>query len=202
MSEQKSKYGHLTLNWFEDIINRLGGEEGAERFKRGELVLVPATKPEFPVWKTVRLGIYKNADGYRKALKKAGLRLSDWASDMMGKSAFTCAKQGTELDLVRLTVAELGFKDGARYADICAKALELGLGLCPAEVGPALRLQYDDQPRDEWVRVGMEAITDSDGSLSIFAVGYGSDGLWLGGIRGRPGSVYYAVYRFVFVRRK
>lgn len=34
-----NKYGHRTLNWFEAIVNKLDGEEGAERFLRGELVL-------------------------------------------------------------------------------------------------------------------------------------------------------------------
>ena len=30
-----SKYGHLPLNWFEDLVNRLGGEAMADDFKRG-----------------------------------------------------------------------------------------------------------------------------------------------------------------------
>lgn len=30
-----SKYGHLSLNWFEDLVNRLGGEAMADDFKRG-----------------------------------------------------------------------------------------------------------------------------------------------------------------------
>ncbi|MBI2035667.1 MAG: hypothetical protein HYT12_03210 [Candidatus Liptonbacteria bacterium] len=32
-----SKYGHREHNWFEAIVNRLGGEEAAESFLRGEL---------------------------------------------------------------------------------------------------------------------------------------------------------------------
>ena len=65
-----------------------------------------------------------------------------------------------------LSVKELGFNDGAYYKDICTKALELGLELCPAEVGPALRLVYKDQSRGEWLRIAMEAITGSDGAAS------------------------------------
>lgn len=33
-----SKYGHKPGNWFEAIVNKMGGEEQAERFLRGELV--------------------------------------------------------------------------------------------------------------------------------------------------------------------
>ena len=40
---EKSKYGHRAINWFEAIGNKLGGEEGAERFLRGELAVVAKT---------------------------------------------------------------------------------------------------------------------------------------------------------------
>lgn len=39
-----SKYGHRTVNWFEAIVNKLGGEEGAEAFLRGELVVSKPTR--------------------------------------------------------------------------------------------------------------------------------------------------------------
>ena len=39
-----AKYGHRTLNWFEDIVNRMGGEERAERFCRDELILVESER--------------------------------------------------------------------------------------------------------------------------------------------------------------
>lgn len=34
-----SKYGHRPHNWFEAIVNKMGGEENAEKFLRGELVI-------------------------------------------------------------------------------------------------------------------------------------------------------------------
>ena len=60
-----------------------------------------------------------------------------------------------------LSVLELGFYRSAKYKDLCAKAPELGLQLCAAEVGPALRLSYQDQPGGERLRIAMKAITDS-----------------------------------------
>lgn len=35
-----NKYGHRTYNWFEAIVNKLGGEEAAERFLRGEPTVI------------------------------------------------------------------------------------------------------------------------------------------------------------------
>lgn len=191
---------NLTFGQMNAIVKLLGGEQGALRFMRGELKLVEAQPREFAIWKTVKLGTCKSPEEYRKALKKAGRRIGNWGDDILGR--ITCSQDEVDLDLVVMSVGDLGFKDGARYADICTKAVELGLELCPAEVGPALRLQYGDQTRGEWVLIAMEAITDRDGDRHIFDVERGSDGLWLGAGRGRPDFVWFAGGRFVFARRK
>jgi hypothetical protein len=102
------------------------------------------------VLKTIKLGACKTSEEYRKALEEAAYRVGDWGNDILGKTA--CAQEETEVDLVAPSVKELGFNDGAYYKEICTKALELGLELCAAEVGPALRLVYKDQSRGEWLR--------------------------------------------------
>ena len=145
----------------------------------------------------------KDADGFRKALKKADCNIGDWGNDILGKPAFTVAPQETEVELVVVSVAELGFNEGATRADIYKRANELGLDLCPNEVGPQLRLQYKDQPKDEWLLIAMEPITDSDGDLGVFGVRRDGDGAqWLHAYYGLPGSFWLADYRWVFVRRK
>jgi hypothetical protein len=107
-----------------------------------------------------------------------------------------------ELDLVVVSVAELGFPDGATLKDIYAKAKTFDLELCPCEVGPQLRLQYMDQPNGEWLLVAMEPITDSDGDPRVFDVGRGGRGRWLRARYGYPGIVWSGSSRWVFVRRK
>ena len=49
----------------------------------------------------------------------------------------------------------------ARYDRICTCAIEIGLELCPVEVGPQLRLQYPIQPCSEQLTIATEAIRDS-----------------------------------------
>jgi len=127
------------------------------------------------------------------------MRISDWANDIIGKPAFSVATEKTDVDLVVVSVAELGFPKGATLRDIYATAKKRGLELCPNEVGPQLRLQYKDQPKDEWLIVGMEPITDSDGDLDLFSVGHFSDGLWLDTSDDYPDGVWHEDYRFVFV---
>ena len=144
--EKAMKYGELTLGQVEAIVNKLGGMDGVQRFLRGELVIKP-TECTFKTWKTIKLGTgLKTADDFRKALKKADCNISDWANDIIGKSAFSVSPEEVDAELVVVSVAELGFKNGATCADIYKRAEELGLALCPNEVGPQLRLQYKDQP--------------------------------------------------------
>lgn len=194
------KYANLDLGTIEAVVNKLGGMDGVKRFLSGELA-VKAAEHVFALWKTIKLGTgLITADDFRRALKAGNCRIGDWGNDILGMRAFTAAGKETEVDLVVLSVAELGFKDGAYRKDIYRQALKLGLELCPAEVGPQLRLQYKDQPNGEWLRIAMEPIAGSGGFLRVFSVVRGRDGLWLSGDYGNPDFFWFSSYRWVFVR--
>ena len=153
--------------------------------------------PELKVWKTISLGAYKSSEAYEQKLEEKGFRIGDWARKILQK--ITVSQTVVKLDLCVMTVAELGFKGNARYDAICARIVEIGGQLCPAEVGPALRLLYEDQPYGEWNLIAMEAIKDSDDDLEVFAVGHDGDDRWLRAYYGRPDRLYYPDSRVVFV---
>ncbi len=197
------KYGELNLGQIEAVVNKLGGIDGVQRLLSGETVVKMAEQPNSPVWKTIKLGTgLKTAKDFRKALKKSGNLIGDWVDDILGKPVFTASDTEKEVDLVNVSVAELGFKDGAIRKDIYGRALELGLELCPAEVGPQLRLQYADQPKGEWLRIAMKPITDSDGDLFVFAVGHDYGERLLHGDRAHPGRFWDGGSRWCFLRSK
>lgn len=58
---------------------------------------------------------------------------------------FTTSNTKYSLQTVELTVIDLGFPDGATTAPLFKRASELGLELCPLELGPQLRLGYLEQ---------------------------------------------------------
>ena len=192
------KYGELNLGQVEAVVNKLGGMEGVKRFLSCETVIQVA-EHKFKTWKTIKLGTgLKTADDFREVLKDNGFKVSGWANDILGKSAFTVATEGIEVDLVKVTVAELGFKKGARRDQIYERAKELGLELCPPEVGPQLRLQYHDQPNGEWLFIGMEPIADSVGDLNVFYVKRNDSELWLNSDWSNPGNVWNPDDQWVF----
>jgi len=160
--------------------------------------IVNKASMSFPVFKTVTLGAYDSIKAYRKALKEAGFRIGDWASDILDK--IQVSRERVQLDLVKVTVKDLGFTESASLKQIYAKAKELDLEMCPAEVGPALRLAYVDQSYGEWIYIAMEPITVSDGHLRLFEVSHDDDAPWLFSAYGGPDDIWLLGSSFVFVR--
>jgi len=86
----------------------------------------------------------------------------------------TTLKNKEKIDLVRLTVADLGFEGSATIDQINQRAEELGLELCPPEVAPHFRLSYlKEQPGGDSLYIGMKpiAIPSHDDDLSVFRLG-------------------------------
>ena len=178
-----------------DLLEKLSDPEWVEALRK----FLRKQNPWPEVWKTIQIETYSSIAELRQALVDAGCRISDWADGILAKMAL--ATEQMSIDLVIVTVAELGFPNGATLNQIYKAALKKGYLLCPSEVGPQLRLQYADQPMREWLLVAMEPISDSYGVLSVFNVERDGDALWLSGFYGGPGGFYYPERRLV-LRRK
>jgi hypothetical protein len=99
-----------------------------------------------------------------------------------------------------LSARNLGIQaETAQVADIYARARTFGFRLAPAEVGPQLRLQYQDQPVGEVLHIGMEPLTTQRGQSVIFVVANGAEGLMLIGQDVGAGEVPSSI-RFLFLR--
>ncbi len=156
------------------------------------------------VWKTIRLGTgLKTVEEFRNAMKKNGTHIRGYANDIFGRCNLIVATQEKEVDLVRPSVEELGFKNGATLDTIYGRAPELGFRLCPMEVGPQLCLQYES--KGERYNIAMSAITFwSGGRLGgtehfIFHC-EGESKLSLRVTEGHPGRFHLSHDRFVFIK--
>lgn len=124
-------------------------------------------------WKPIKLGLYRETRTLGIALEQAGCVVGSDADAMLNSGAFPLAHAPREIDLVVVSVAQLGFPREASRAAIFARVKDLGLQLCPPEVGPLLRLQYPEQPPGEFLRVAMEPVRLANGELQDFIVGNG-----------------------------
>lgn len=109
-----------------------------------------------------------------------------------------------QIALVRLKVRDLGdeFKNGATTEQIYARAEELGLELCPDEVGPYQRIKDTEQPLGNWYSIAMKQFTDRDGGPDVFDLEHREDGLWLNDNWARPGFRWSPGHELMFRLRK
>lgn len=159
----------------------------------------------FPEGKVVRESVVaggKTGKQYEQVLEQRGINISGWAKDMMGKPEFVTLRRSEKIDLVRLSVGGLGFTDNPTTDQLYQKAQELGLELCPPEVGPELRLKYQDQPLYERTYIGMKQIADSDGDPNVFELFRDEGGAWLDVGWTDPDSHWDLASQFVFRLRK
>jgi hypothetical protein len=153
-----------------------------------------------PVWKTITVGTFATSFALRNALDAAGCGIGDSAEEILARPAFTLSHTKTDVELIAVSAAELGFQtDTASLADIYARAQKLGFGLAAAEVALQLRLQYFDQPIGEFL-IGMEPIKTWKGEPVILTVANGGAGLILIGRDGSADAEIPVAYRFLFVR--
>jgi len=154
---------------------------------------------QIPVWKRITLGTYRGVDAVREAFDAQRLGIGDSANEILGRPAFRFSRTRTDLDLVVVTIADLGFAGGATLAEIHRQALQVGLHLCPAEVGPILRLAYLDQRVGEFLHIAMEPVATYRGDLVDLTIANGGAGLLMVGGDGNPGLKVAPSSKFIFV---
>jgi len=155
-----------------------------------------------PTWKTIQVGNVANRSAFLAALDAADCGVGDAVQDIFVRPEFTVSALKAELDLVLVSVAELGVTiDRPPLARIYGRALRLGLALAPPETGPQLRLQYFDQPLGEFLNLGMDPISGRNGEMDIFVVANGGAGLLLLSQDASARMQFFLSSQFVFVRQ-
>jgi hypothetical protein len=141
----------------------------------------------------------KSKEQLRAVLEQKNISITQWADDLLKSKDFTTSSTPESAELVRLTVEGLGFPQGATTDEIYAKAAELGLELCPAEVGPQLRLSYTG---NEWMYIAMKQIAGRDGRPHVFYLNEDDGELKLHANYALPHHRWPSDYQFVFRLRK
>ena len=137
-------------------------------------------------------------------LNKAGLEL--FANDR-----FTPSEGSSTLETIEITVANLGFPQGTTIDRIYERAVQLGMSLCPLELGPHLRLQHRDQPEGHVghppsqhrappgsLTIASRHISEDDDVPKGFYLRRIDGVLWLRGYRSGPEHIWNQEDHFVF----
>lgn len=198
-----SKYGHKPHNWFEAIVNKLGGEEAAEKFLRGELaVSEPARR-----WREQNGVIYFSVTSngmtgpqWIEHFEKKGIQLPKLAKDVLLSSKFK-PTNGVTTEIAVLK--GMLFEDNDRItSNIRAKADKRKFAKPNAELGCLIRDMFTDKEIEAmglvWIVAMHEPIEDSDGDLSLLGMCRAVDGHWLDAYFGKPSHGWNRVSGFAF----
>lgn len=171
-------------------------------FQLAQLEHIYTSFPEGRVKKSELIIGGKTKEELVQALRENNIKISDYAKDMLNNPDFITQPNPEQINLVRLSVSALGFQNSATVAEIYQRAEELGLNLCPAEVGPYQRLEDKDQPLNRWYWVAMKQITDRNGYALVFFLNRYDSGLWLINSWANPDYRWNPSYEFMFRLRQ
>ncbi len=153
--------------------------------------------PEIKILRTTLELQPKTPQQYETEITHLGYSISSGAKHML--EHMKPLEQSETIDIVSFTLRQLGFTENTPYSKIKERALELGLKLCPPQVGPELRTMYTDQPNGTYKLVAMESLPDQNGSPRIWHVNRRDDGsTWLFGNVGQDDNIWLPDYEFVF----
>lgn len=186
------KYPNITLGRVEAVWNKLGGEEGVERFLRGELTVIETTRN----WREQDGVIYftVTSDGatglaWIERLESKGFHIGDYAKQVLRSPDFK-PTNGVTTEIAVLK--GMLFEDSKRITkNIRSTAHEREWVAPNAEVACLIREMFTDGEIKAmglaWITVMHEPINDSDGGPSLLYVSRHGDGRWLGTSNGGPG---------------
>lgn len=129
----------------------------------------------FPIWRTITIGERSIAE-LRRDFDREKINFSIYAYAMFRELPDS---EREKIDLVKIKIKDLGFKKFPTTRALFTRAKKMKLSLCPAEVGMVLRLDYMNQPMDDWFYIGMKPILGENNILRVFHIARSDEGRWL-----------------------
>jgi len=167
---------------------------------------VPGSGDRKDHWRTVVVGRHDNMEALRQDLERRHAVISADVLSIFNNSFFYLYGTPTAFELVRYRVEELGFKphDAVTLLQIVNEALKRGLYPVPPEVAMQLRLDYADQPTDEYLYVNTNDIWSLTGNAGcLFELANHDGRLALDTFWTDPGKTTFTRWEvFVFLRRR
>lgn len=166
-----------------------------------------------PICRTIRVGGISKHELLAQLLD-AQIQLNEYARVLFAHEMFITAPTVVEVQIVDVSVADLGFSAGANIVQIYERAAAVGLSLCPIELAAHLRLQYTDQPEGHLGQAPSQHQAPP-GSLTVAACEISNDDtapkgfylrriegvLWLRGYCSGPDHMWSAADRLIFCRK-
>ena len=148
-------------------------------------------------------------------LQANSISINEFGEKLIRDNKFTTSESKYSLTIIELSVRNLGFPNGATMPQLFKQATDLGLELCPLELGPYIRLKYLDQPEGNIaasfqqnqapfgsITIASQRVTDDDDFPKGFYPRKIDGVLWLRGYLADDLHVWNPDDRFIFSQQK
>lgn len=199
------KYPDVTLGRIEAVWNKLGGEQGVDRFLRNELVVSEPAR----AWREQEGVIYFSvtSDGttgpqWIERLRKKGCRVGDHAQSVLCSSDFQPPTSGITYNIA--VVKGKFFTDEKRSTSSIHTEAESRKWAKPnAEIACLIREKFSDKEIKSmglaWIVTMHEPIKDFAGNPDLLGTDRDDDGSWLYAYCADPAFGWDHDYGFAFV---
>ncbi len=170
--------------------------------------------PIYPGCQSVKRLVHvggRNGHELLEDLKGSGVEINELGLALLSSPAFKASETRRSFVTIELTVRNLGSPQGATISAVYEMAKNLGLSLCPVELGPHLRLQYLDQPEGFWgqpesrhrappgsITIASGVLEEDDDFPKGFYLRRIKGALWLRGYRSDSGHIWSPEDRLIF----
>lgn len=191
------------LNAIVKLLRKQAGEDGVERFLRGEITVSKPTRS----WREQDGVIYfpVTSDGttgeeWIKRLEDNGFCVGEYAKSILRSPDF---KPTSGVTTEVAVLKGILFEDNDRISkNIRANATERKFINPNAEVACLIREKFTDKEIEEmglrWIVAMYEPINDSGGALGLLRAYRSNNGLWLYADYGKSGRKWHRVFGFAF----
>ncbi|MFA6340624.1 MAG: hypothetical protein WCX27_00070 [Candidatus Paceibacterota bacterium] len=199
------KYPNMQWGKMEAVINKLGGEDGVDRFLRDELVVsVPVRS-----WREEDGVIYftvtsngKSGKEWIKHFESRKIKISDYAKQLLLSKDFKPSKKGT-VSQIALIKGESFSDDDRITSKIRREADRHKMEKSNAEVACLIRDLFTDEEIKAmglyWIITMHEPIKDSDGAPRLLSMNRDGGGPWFDTYYDRSGFGWGRESGFAFV---
>ena len=154
-------------------------------------------------WKQINKIDFLNAKECLRALKEKNYKTSLWVENIFESSDFNYDKIDYPINLIRISLKELGFDIHAELKNVYKKIEEKGLDLVPPQIALYSRMIYDEQPTGEWLRFAtpLDSMIDIDGIPHLPKIGKALGFYFIETYWAYENAIFHPHNEFVFLRK-
>lgn len=165
-----------------DLVNSLKGKNLLpQEFAKSEILTIPVLPEGAIRLPDLRIGGNDKQQLIKLADSTPGVRLSDWARNLIERPGFTTLEKQRTISLVKVSPQALGMTGNQTLSDILERAKTFNLEEIPSEAAVYQRIVDRGQPLGDIYWMAMKPIPGSLGYPFVFVLDRNADGSWLYG---------------------